>query len=136
MGMWAYRVAGIPDDGRPDVATAIRLLTEMAERGVRLAAERPLAPRDVGAWSAAAVACLVGVYGRSSPNAFSLDGCPGADADWAGIRGKIYGYGREVAEAYLVSMITERVRLMQECIVALRSAQHPSPGVPPAVARV
>ena len=127
MGVWDYRVAGIPGSDRPDAASAIRLLTDQVERARRLT-DRPVDPKNVRTWADGTTACLVKVYGRDSPNAFSVDACPGADAEWAENRGKIFGGRREISDGYLVSTVEARARLLQECIVSLRSAREQEAG--------
>jgi len=127
MGMWKYRIAIIPDPGRADSYSSIRLLTDQVERARRVIAARPLISQDVAAWNAGTTACLVAVYGRNSPNPFSVDFYPGADAAWVDNLGEIFGGNREVAESYLVSTIEERVRLLKECIVTLSNTSAASP---------
>jgi len=133
MGMWEYRLAVYPDEERADTASAIRLLTEQVERGRGLTTGPSISEKDVDDWIAETIACLVKVYGRGSPNTFSVDATPGADAAWAENRGKIFGGRREIADRYLSSTIQERARLLEQCIVALRFARDEKARIFPAI---
>jgi hypothetical protein len=133
MGVWEYRVAALSSSERTDAGSAVRLLTEQVGRARRLVAHRPLNPKEVAAWNTATIACLVKVYGRDSPNAFSVDAYPGEDAAWVDNRGKIFGGSREVAESYLASTIAARIRLLEECVISLRFAQNRTAPISPSV---
>lgn len=120
--MWAYRMAAVRESGRAEGEAAIRLLSEQVERARRLLAGGTIRLKDADDWDAAVAAALVAVYGRDSPNTFSVAAHPAPDAAWVANRGKIFGGRREIAQGYLAGAIEERARLLDQCIVSLRFA--------------
>lgn len=133
--MWTYRMAAVPESGRAEGEAAIRLLSEQVERARRLLAEGAIRPKDAEAWDAAVAAALVAVYGRRSPNTFSVTAHPAPDAAWVANRGKIFGGRREIAQGYRSGAIAERARLLEQCIVSLRFALDQSARISPATGR-
>jgi hypothetical protein len=133
--MWTYRMAAVREGRRTEGEAAIRLLSEQVERARRLLAGGTIRLADAEAWDAGVAAALVAVYGRNSPNTFSVAAHPAPDAAWVANRGKIFGGRREIAQGYLAGAIEERARLLEQCIVSLRFALDRSTRISPATGR-